>query len=95
MKVIKGRDESGNIKEYQVILTYYSDVYNKDYIVYTDNKYSSSNELNIYINSYNKNNKEIVSTSIKDKKEYNAIKSIVNNLLLTMKNEQDKINSKG
>ena len=95
MKVIKGKDESGNIKEYQVILTYYSDIYNKNYIVYTDNKYSSSNELNIYINSYNKNNKEIVSTSIKDKKEYNAIKSIVNNLLLTMKNEQDKINSKG
>lgn len=94
MKIIKAKNSDGNIKEYQVILTYYDEEYNKDYVVYTDNKYNSNNELEIYINSYNKNNKEIISTRVEDKKEYTKIKTIINSILLTMKNEQDKLDSK-
>ena len=37
---INAIDESGKLKEYDVILTYHSDNYNKDYIVYTDNIYN-------------------------------------------------------
>lgn len=94
MKIIKAKNDDGNIKEYKVILTYYDEEYNKDYVVYTDNKYNYNNELEIYINSYNKNNKEIISTRVEDKKEYTKIKTIINSILLTMKNEQEKLNSK-
>ena len=40
---INAIDETGKLKEYDVILTYHSDEYNKDYIVYTDNIYNSNN----------------------------------------------------
>ena len=90
MKTIKVKDEAGNTKEYQVILTYFDDEYNKDYIVYTDNKYNDNGELQLYINSYDNDNiNEII-----DKKEYKKIKTIINSILLTIKNEQEKINSK-
>ena len=89
MKIIKAKDEFGNTKEYQVILTYFDDEYNKDYIVYTDNKYNDNGELQIYINSYDDN----TTYEIEDKKEYKKIKTIINSILLTIKNEQEKINS--
>ena len=90
MKIIKGKDEFGNIKEYQVILTYFDDEYNKDYIVYTDNKYNDKEELQIYINSYS----DDTANEIEDKKEYKKIKTIINSILLTIKNEQERISSK-
>lgn len=90
MKIIKTKDDNGNIKEYQVILTYFDDEYNKDYIVYTDNKYNDNGELQIYINSYD----ESTANVIEDKKEYKKIKTIINSILLTIKNEHEKINSK-
>lgn len=90
MKIIKGKDEFGNIKEYQVILTYFDDEYNKDYIVYTDNKYNDKEELQIYINSYS----DDTANEIEDKKEYKKIKTIINSILLTIKNEQERINDK-
>ena len=46
---INAIDESGKLKEYDVILIYHSDDYNKDYIVYTDNIYNSNNELQIVL----------------------------------------------
>lgn len=90
MNKINALDNNGNIKEYDVILTYHSDDYNKDYIVYTDNKYNVNNELQIYINEYNKNNFECIVNKIEDKQEYNKIKTIINSILLTMKNETNK-----
>lgn len=88
---INAIDKEGNLKDYDVILTYYSDEYDKNYVVYTDNKYNN-NELQIYINEYNPNNLEEVSTSIKDKEEYKNIKFKINSILLTMKNENEKLN---
>lgn len=90
---INAIDIKGNVKEYDTILTFYSDEYNKHYIVYTDNKYNDNDELNIYFNSYNPNNIEILITEIKDKNEYNKIKTEINKVLLTMKNENDKLNN--
>ena len=92
MKKIYGIDKSGNQKEYDVILTYHSDEYNKDYIVYTNNIYNQNNELEIFINEYDKYNSDLISKEIKDKEEYKKIKTIINSILLTMKNESDKIN---
>ncbi len=91
MKTITASDKDGIKKEYQVILTYYSDEYDKNYVVYTDNNYTDNDELQIYINSYNPSDKEIFSKTIEDKEEYKKIKTIINSLLLTMKNEADKL----
>lgn len=88
---INAIDVNGNLKEYDAILTYHSDEYNKDYVVYTDNLYNSNNELQIYINEYNPQNAEYVVNDIVDNDEYNKIKSEINSILLTMKNEEDKI----
>lgn len=90
---INAIDESGKLKEYDVILTYHSDEYNKDYIVYTDNIYNLNNELQIYINEYNKDSVEDTVKNITDTNEYNKIKSEVNKILVNMKNESDILNN--
>lgn len=90
---INAIDKNGNLKEYDAILTYHSDKFNKDYVVYTDNIYNSTNELQIYINEYNSQNSECLVNSISDSEEYNIIKTEVNSILLSMKNEQDKIDN--
>ena len=89
---INAIDESGKLKEYDVILTYHSDNYNKDYIVYTDNIYNLNNELQIYINEYNKDSVEDTVKDITDTNEYNKIKSVIGNILVNMKNELDILN---
>ena len=85
-------DNNGIEKEYDVILTYYSKEYNKNYVVYTDNIYNEKEELQIYINEYNPENIEETSTSITNNEEHNKIKTEINKILLTMKNENDKLN---
>lgn len=87
---INAIDELGRIKEYEAILTYHSEEYNKHYVVYTDNLYDESNNLIIYISSYNLLNPETIVKKIEDEKEYNEIKTEVNKILLTIKNETDK-----
>ena len=90
---INAIDNNGIEKEYDVILTYYSKEYNKNYVVYTDNIYNEKEELQIYINVYNPENIEDVSTSITNNEEYNKIKTEINKILLTMKNENDRLNN--
>ena len=90
---INAIDESGKLKEYDAILTYHSDEYNKDYIVYTDNIYNLNNELQIYINEYNKDSVEDTVKDITDTNEYNKIKSVIGNILVNMKNESDILNN--
>mgnify|MGYP003301632887 CR=1 FL=1 len=87
---INAIDELGRIKEYEAILTYHSEEYNKHYVVYTDNLYDESNNLIIYISSYNLLNPETIVKKIEDEKEYNEIKTEVNKILLTIKNETDR-----
>lgn len=87
---INAIDKLGNLKEYDTILTYHSDEFNKDYVVYTDNTYNSNNELQIYISEYNSQDSECLVKSIPED-EYNKIKTEINSILLTLKNENDKI----
>ena len=88
---INAIDINGNLKEYDTILTYHNDEYNKDYIVYTDNAYNEKEELNLYISSYNKDDIEVIVKEIEDNEEYNIIKTEINKILLTIKNESDKL----
>lgn len=90
---INAIDKNGNLKEYDVILTYHSDEFDKEYAVYTDNTYNSNNELQIYINEYNSQDSECLVKNILDYDEYNKIKSEINSILLTLKNETDKIDN--
>ena len=88
---INALDINGNIKEYDTILTYHSEEYNKHYIVYTDNAYDKDDELIIYISTYNPDDIEVLVKEIEDKNEYNLIKTEINKILLTLKNENDKL----
>ena len=91
--IINAIDKNGNSKEYKDILTYHSDEYNKDYVVYTDKIYNSNNELQIYISEYNKDKLETIVKDITNNEEYNKIKTAINSILLTIKNESDKLDS--
>lgn len=88
---INAIDNNGNLKEYDVILTYHSDEYNKDYVVYTDNIYNDKDEFQIYFNEYDPNNLSCKVKEISSNEEYNNIKTEINSILLTMKNESYKI----
>ena len=89
---INALDINGNIKEYDTILTYYSEEYNKHYIIYTDNTYDKDDELIIYISTYNPDDIEVLVKEIEDKGECNYIKTEINKILLTLKNENNKLN---
>ena len=88
---INAVDINGIIKEYDAILTYHSEEYNKHYVVYTDNLYDESDNLIIYISSYNLLNPENIVKKIDNTEEYNKIKTEINKILLTVKNESEKI----
>lgn len=89
---INAIDSNGRIVEYDAILTYHSEEYNKHYVVYTENVCDENDELIIYISSYNLTSPETIVKDIEDKAEYNKIKTEINKILLTMKNESDKLN---
>lgn len=90
---INAVDINGKIKEYEAILTYHSEEYNKHYVVYTDNQYYENDELIIYISSYTLTSPETIVKEIEDKEEYNKIKTEINKILLTIKNESDKLDN--
>lgn len=89
--IINSIDKDGIKRVYNVILTMHNDDYNKDYIVYTDNKYDQENNLQIYFNEYKKENVISPIKSINDKKEFKTIKTEINKVLLTLKNETFKL----
>ena len=90
---INAVDVNGIVKEYDAILTYNSEEYNKHYVVYTENLYDENNELIIYISSYNLINPDTIVKDIEDKEEYNKIKTEINKILLTIKNETEKLDN--
>lgn len=90
---INAVDVNGIVKEYDAILTYHSEEYNKHYVVYTENLYDENNELIIYISSYNLIDPDTIVKDIEDKEEYNKIKIEINKILLTIKNENEKLDN--
>ena len=53
METIKMEDKDGNIKEYEVVVSFYSNKNKKHYLVYTDNKKDEDNSYVYYALSYN------------------------------------------
>ena len=47
--------------------------------------------LNLYISSYNEDDIEVIVKEIENDEEYNIIKTEINKILLTIKNESDKL----
>jgi len=88
---ISALNKEGQVKEYNVILTYHDNDYNKNYIVYTENKYDEKHELILYISEYNYDNPETVVTDIKETEEYNKVKNEIDKILLTLKKESEKL----
>ena len=81
MKKIKGIF-NGVEKEYDVILTFHSNTYNKDYIVYTDNEYDANNKLKIYAAIYDPNAEDPFIGYPTTQEEWNEIAKIINNALI-------------
>ena len=78
---INAIDKKGNLKEYDVILTYHSDKFDKDYIVYTDNTYDEDNKLRIYAALYNPLTNEFLGY-VENKEEWRDIIKLLDNVLL-------------
>ncbi len=62
-------DRNGQKNEYDILLTFHFNKTNKQYIVYTDNKYNENDELNIYANIYENNELKNIETD----EEWNEI----------------------
>ena len=62
-------DRNGQKNEYDILLTFHFNKTNKQYIVYTDNKYNENDELNIYANIYENNELK----NIKTEEEWNEV----------------------
>ena len=88
---INSLDSDGYLKEYDVILTFHYDEFGRDYVVFTDSNYNEFGELQIYINEYIPGEFEVVSKKIQDENEYKKVRTKVNSMLLTLKNENEKL----
>ncbi len=67
----------GKEEEYKVIFTFFSNEYNKNYIVYTDETKNINDELNVYCSIY-ENNKLI---DIEDDKEYDMVSEVIDSYM--------------
>lgn len=88
---ISALTEDGRVKEYDVVLTYYSEIYDKKYIVYTENKYDKNHELILYISDYNCDNLEQLVTDIVDINEYNEVKKEIDKIIVSLKEETERL----
>ena len=72
MPKIYETDKTGKKIEYDVILTFKSEKYQKDYVVYTDNTYDSENKLKLYAATYNPLTNEFIQ-AVESKEEWREI----------------------
>jgi len=56
--------KNGERINYDVILTYKSNLFAKNYVVYTDNSYDEDNNLKIYAAIYNPDTFEFISSEL-------------------------------
>ena len=73
---------NGQVKEYDVILTFKNDINNKDYVVYTDNEYDNSDKLRIFAVVYNPLTNEFVS-NVETQEEWSEIYKILDTVLIS------------
>lgn len=71
---------NGIEQKFEILYTFKSLKTNKDYIVYTDNKYDENNFLNIYSSIYYPQFSEKELESIEDEDDWNEIEKFLNNV---------------
>ena len=69
-KKISATLKNGEVREYDVILTFKNNKNNKDYIVYTDNKIDNENKLMIYASIYNPLTNEFIDNPTSEEEWY-------------------------
>ncbi len=69
--------ESGKEIEYTTILTFYSEDFKKNYVVYTDNTTSEDGKLNTFASSYNPNSESFELNPIETKEEWDNIEKVI------------------
>ena len=72
---------NGAKMEYDVILTFKSEVTGKDYVVYTDNSYDDKNKLRIYAAIYNPLTNEYIGP-VEQKDEWIEIGKLLDKVML-------------
>ena len=73
--------KEGKKRVCDVIATYHDDEVNKDFIVYTDNTYDSSNKLNIFYSLYEKKDGKIKLINISEAKDKKIGLELIKELL--------------
>lgn len=73
--------KNGAKMEYDVILTFKSEVTGKDYVVYTDNSYDEKNKLRIYAAIYNPLTNEYLGP-VEEKNEWIEIGKLLDKVML-------------
>jgi|LFRM01.1.fsa_nt_gb uncharacterized protein YrzB (UPF0473 family) len=76
------KDESGNKKEYRILLNIESTADNKCYVVYTNDKKNSDGEVMVYASTYELSPKGNMTKlkPVTDKQEFDFIDKILNSL---------------
>ena len=69
-------NKNGKKINYDVILTFKSEITKKDYVVYTDNSYDEENKLKIYAAIYNPLSNEFIK-EVEEQEEWNEIAKLL------------------
>lgn len=69
-------DDNGNKKEYDILYSFYWLKTKKNYVIYTDNTFNNSGDLNVFATIYYPDSKRL--ESIKTDEEWNLIEKRLN-----------------
>ena len=72
--------DDGTEKEYDIILTFRSDITNKDYVVYTDNQYDQNGKLKIFAGTYDPDENKYLD-AVKTNEEWVEIQKVLDKVL--------------
>lgn len=73
-------NKNGEKIDYNVILTFKSEITKKDYVVYTDNSYDEENKLRIYAAIYNPLSNEFIK-EVEEQEEWDEIYRLLDKVL--------------
>ena len=71
---------NGLEKEFEVLYTFKSFKTKKDYIIYTDNTYDESNNLNVYSSIYYPQHSEKEMENIEKEEDWNEVEKFLNDM---------------
>lgn len=74
-------NKNGEKINYDVILTFKSEINKQDYVVYTDNTYDEENKLRIYAAIYNPLSNEFIK-EVEEQEEWDEIYKLLDKVML-------------